>query len=206
MGKQSKLRPASDASGAMGMRNHVNGSRYSYGNGDRKLYDRDKKPEGLDDDIWSLTLYFDQVAEENGCSTPGRHIVYTELYHRVSKDPDLSPVLDVSSNSAYCGIAGVGILEVLEQMILLYWTDIAVVNDSYINKFCSTEIFTYLKNTVVEDKKRQLLLADGIRKSQVEREIRPSRKTEEEKEIAVIKHKKYSEEELADKFRRFREG
>lgn len=198
MGKPSKLRQAQQGNGS--------GTRYAYTNGDRKLYDRDKKPDGLDDDVWSLTLYFDQMAEEHGCSTPGRHIVYTELYHRVSKDPDLSPVLSEGSNSACCGIAGIDILEVIEQMILLYWTTIAAVNDSYINKFCSNEIFSYLKTTVIEGKKRQLLLTTGSRVTQNEREVKPSRRTEEEKEIAIIKHRKYSEEELADKFRRFREG
>lgn len=195
MGKPSRLK--------QGQSDSKSANRYAYTNGDRKLYDRDKKPDGLDDDVWSLTLYFDQMAEEHGCSTPGRHIVYTELYHRVSKDPELSPVLSVGSNSAYCGIAGIDILEVLEEMILLYWTTIAAVNDSYVNKFCSNEIFTFLKTTVVEDKKRQLLLATGRRVTQNEREIKPSRRTGEEKEVAIIKHRKYSEEELADKFRRW---
>ncbi|SRR5258708_28568155 len=195
MGKPSKLKQ------------QVADNRYSHGNGDRKLYDRDRKPDGLDEDVWSLALYFEQLGEEHGCSTPGRHIVYTELYHRVSKDPDLSALLDVSSNSAYSGIAGIDILNVLEDMILMYWEDIAAINGgSYINDFCSIEKFSYIKKYVADTKERQLLLSNGIRTPLVEREIKPSRKTDVEREVAIIKNRKYTEQELADKFRRFREG
>jgi len=42
MGKPSKLKQ------------QVAENRYSHGNGVRKLYDRDKKPDGLDEDVWSL--------------------------------------------------------------------------------------------------------------------------------------------------------
>lgn len=199
MGKQSKLRnPQPD------------GTRHAYTNGDRKLIDKDKGPAGVDEHVWSLALYFEQLAEENGYNTPGRPVLYTELYHRVSKDADLSGLLDVSSNSACCGIAGTTALDILEDMIQLYWDReyINISKDSKysVSDFCSLTVFDYHKHYVVDTKKRQILLTTGSRVTQQEREIKPSRKTEEERETAIIKQKKYSEEELSGKFRKFKEG
>jgi hypothetical protein len=214
MGKESKLRNPKPEE-----------SRYNYSNGTRKLYDRDKMPEGLDSDIWSLAVYFDELAEKDGYTTPGRHIIYTELFSRISKDEDLSKILsqvldtpqeDVVDARArvttgICGIEYTGTTEelcilLLQKMIYNYWN---ISNDfdysHSINNFCNTVVFSYLKTYTVDTYKRELLLKTGVRSPQPEREIKPSRRTEEEKEIAAIKTRNYTEEELADKMRDFKD-
>lgn len=208
MGKESKLRR-----GVVSTQD--GGTRYEYTNGQKKLYDKDKMPDGLDSDIWSLVLYFEQLAEENGYKTPGRPVVYTELYHRVSKDKDFSGILPESldkpvPDSVYSRSRGTcGIYSILEDMITHYWDTMYTNtgNDSKqcINDFCSTTVFNYIKQFIIDSNNRRELLTTGIRKPQVDREIRPSRRTEEEKEVAAIKTRKYSEEELTGKMRDFKE-
>lgn len=85
MGKESKLR-SSYKPGE---------TRQSYANGDRKFYDRDACPAGMDEYVWQLTLYFEQKLEAFGIQGDAkRPIVYTEIYHKISSDPDLTKLLD----------------------------------------------------------------------------------------------------------------
>jgi hypothetical protein len=85
VGKESKLKNSYKAGE----------TRQSYSNGDRKLYDRDACPAGTDEYIWQLALYFEQKMEEFGVTGDSkRPIVYTEIYHKVSSDSDLTNLLD----------------------------------------------------------------------------------------------------------------
>jgi hypothetical protein len=85
MGKESKLR-----------NNYKPGeTRREYSNGDRKFYDRDACPAGMDEYVWQLTLYFEHKLEEFGVTGDSkRPIVYTEIYHKISSDQDLTSLLD----------------------------------------------------------------------------------------------------------------
>lgn len=200
MGKPSKLRGDTP----------IISSKYSYTNGDRQLYDRNKTPEGLDSDIWELVLLFEQYAEQNGFSTPGRPIMYTELYHRVSADSDLCELLTslhtdytrVRNNGGICGIDDHrgNPYNILEDMIHLYWTT----NNGYdynhsINNFCSIEVFNYLKNYIVATIKRELLRTTGDRVVLRERPVKPSRRTEEEKTTFEIINVPRTEQETKEK-------
>lgn len=204
MGKESKLR------------NRKPESRYNHANGDRKLYDRDAMPDGLDSDIWNFTLYFEQLAEDDGYKIPGRPIVYTELYSRVSKDPDLCLLLrsdDVQYTHArttgICGIipdettvTGIQtlILNIIAGMILNYWN----INNGFdyghnINDFCSVVVFDYLKKYVTDSIKRDNLRKTGIRVPLTDKGVKPSRKTEEQKQTYEILNRPRTEEESKGK-------
>jgi hypothetical protein len=219
MGKPSKIKsPFKDT-----------GTRFSYPNGDRKLYDRDKKPDGLDSDIWNLVLYFGQLAETYGYPAPARPVMYTELYHRIMEDKDFSGILVSGLDkpgsgvlfTGKCSICGIDctllgftsidsfIAYILTSMIELYWTTNNDYDYNYsINDFCSITIFNYLKDYVVDSLKRRILISTGIRTVEEDRPVKPSKKTVEEKEIASIKlrkHGQYTEEELKEKFRDFKD-
>lgn len=204
MGKESKLRnPKPD---------ERTGSRFSYSNGDRKLYDRDKRPEGTDEDVWNLALYFENMAEKYGYQSPGRPIIYTELYHRIVTDEDFSGILGsgldkpasdvLPTLSAKCNPTGTYDIDplvlgytsiedlsiyILFTMIEDYWnTDDNYDYDHSINNFCDSTIFFYIKNNIVDKLKRRILLSTGVRVVQEDTDLQPSRRTEEEKEVAAI--------------------
>src|SRR5579862_7490782 len=117
MGKESRLR------------NPKPQSRYEYTNGDKKFYDRDAPQSGTDSDVWDLTLYFEQQVEANGFKSPGRPVVYTELYHRISKDENLAQLLRSEDTSLTAparstdGIYGTDdkIVAILKSMMDLYF-------------------------------------------------------------------------------------
>jgi hypothetical protein len=79
-------------------------------------------------------------------------------------------------------------------------------NDSKqsINDFCSLIVFDYHKDYVIDSSFRKTLLTTGIRKPQVDREIKPSRRTEEEKEVARIKLGDRTHEESLEKMKKFK--
>jgi len=192
MGRESKLR------------NPRPESRTEYSNGDRKLYDRDKMPDGLDSDIWSLTLLFEQLAEKDGYSVPARPIVYTELYNRVSKDPDLSQLLR-SDDAQYTRTRVTTVYDgtpylLVEKMIHLYW-DMSNGFDYYhsINNFCSIEVFNYLKDYVTETMKREKLHNTGRREEIRLGSIKPSHRTEEERILYHLMNDPRTEEESRKK-------
>jgi len=188
MGKESRLR------------NPQKTSRYNHTNGDRKLYDRDAMPEGLDSDVWHLTLYFEDIAEKYGCLTPGRPIVYTELYNRISKDSELSKLLR-SEDAQYTRTHDTdGITSVLEEMIDYFFHSGIYDYDNYvINTFTARINFDYIRDYVLETNRFKVLINTGKRVVQPDREIKPSRKTEEEKIEFEILTRDYSEEELKEK-------
>jgi hypothetical protein len=190
MGKESRLRnPKPD------------GTRYAYTNGDRKLYDRDAMPDGLDSDIWSLTLLFEQYAETNSFTTPGRPIIYTELYNRVSKDDFFSELLRKDTSlSTRTRDTVVHRYSVLEDTVHYYWTTSNSFDYEHsINDYCSITVFNYCKDQVLSSIKRQELITTGTHIPQVEKEIKPSRRTEEEKKLYDILNKPRTEEEIKEK-------
>lgn len=178
MGKPSKLRNP-----------EAQPSRYEYENGSRKLYDRDKMPEGLDSEIWHLTLYFENVAESNGSTIPGRPIVYTELAHRLYTT----------------GIPQVhqDYVPIIERMIDNYWNT-NYDNPYSINDFCSKETFDYLLQWVLDTIAREELLSTGIRIKQHDNDNKPSKSTDKEQYIRKVTTGKYSEDELEGKLLEFR--
>jgi hypothetical protein len=183
------------------LRNPKPVSRTEYANGDRKLYDRDAMPSGTDSDIWDLALYFEQAQEKEGLDTDGRPIIYTELYHRVSKDPDLTQLLRTDTSltarpRVTDGIYGTDdkIVAFIKSMIDTYF----LLNTSdYINvhEFTSKSKFEYIKKYLEETYKREQLITTGIRIRQQDTEVKPSRRSEEEKETFQIMHRPRSEEE-----------
>jgi hypothetical protein len=164
-------------------------------------------PEGLDSDIWSMVLLFEQYAEQNGFSTVGRPIMYTELYHRVAADKELSQLLRSTDTSIYTGARYVGIdgidvspLVVLEDMIHLYWTTSNNFDYNHsINNFCSIEVFNWIKDYVVATTKRELLHSTGERILLKEKQKLPSRRTDDEKVVFEIINSPRTEEESMDK-------
>lgn len=179
MGKPSRLRP----------QNPPGETRYSYSDGTRKLYDRNKMPDGLDEEIWHLTLLFEQLAENNGQSIIGRPIAYTELSHRI--------------RSSGIRAKHVNWLELIELMMMSYWENERDTQYA-VNDFCNVEKFTFYYEWIISEQERNVRLKFGKRVAQIPGESHPDRRSEEEVRASYIMHKKYTEEELEDKFRRFR--
>ena len=195
MGKESRIKSQKTTDGS---------TRYQYSNGDRKLYDRDAPPQGADELVWHLALYFEQRAEKYGWVVQARPILYTELYHRVSNDADLSVLLSVGSNYAYCGIP---VVEVIEAMIDNYYSNYSSNSSPSINDFCNKVTFDYYKDYVTEIIQRNNLITTGTRNAQVERPVQPPRRTEEESEEAKIKfgRRDLTDEDYKRKFSQWRE-
>lgn len=159
----------------------------------RVLYDRDKMPEGLDPEIWHLTLFFDQIAESYTCGIPGRPIVYMELSTRINA----SHIREKFTH--WSGI--------VEDMIQRFWDhELDPGKNQYaINEFCSAGTFSYLLKWVVDSRARQLLIETGDRVRQSDHEAQESRRDERDSKAAEIINKKYSEDELAEKRKSFYE-
>lgn len=156
MGKVSKLK--------------TSGTRYEYQNGDRKLYDPNAVPKGCDEDVWSLALYFEQRAEEQGWSVEGRPIIYTVLYGRIEKNfPELldkphEPVV----HSSFVGEGGTP-YTIIETMIDNYYSNYISNKPPSINDFCSVEYFDNLKDyTIINN-----ILKNSLKNSTVV-EVSPS--------------------------------
>lgn len=164
------------------------------GNSSRQLYDRDKMPEGLDPEIWHLTLFFEQTGEEVGkIGVAGRPIVYTELSNRIN-----------ASNIRMNFIHWSGIVE---DMIDRFWNyELDIYKTAYaINEFCKVDTFDHLLHWIVDEKARQLLIDSADRVTQPDVEPQQSRRDEASTLASEIINRRYTHEELADKLRRFKE-
>ena len=168
------------------------------GNG-RNLVDRDGVPEGCDPDIWHLALYFEQRCEEVGLTSNGRPVIYSELKNRLTK-------FDPSAIRACARTSGISLnwVSIVEHMIDTFFTIHDYDNSYIINTFCGYELFEYLVHYVIESLEREQLLLSNNKIPQPDREIKPSRRTEEQKEIAKITNKIYSPEELTEKMLAFK--
>jgi len=196
MGKESKLRNAKTE------------SKYAYKNGDRKLYDRDAVPDGLDSDIWSLAIYFEDKAEKYGCLTPGRPIVYTELYNRISKDSELSKLLrsggvqyaGAHTDGSTGGMEDTTIISIIESMIDFFFDSGIYDYDRHtLNNFVARINFDYIRDYVIDGLKLEIIKKTSVFTAQEEREVKPSRRTEEEKEAYRIKNAPRTEEITREK-------
>jgi hypothetical protein len=141
MGKESKLRN----------RYEPGENRQQYSNGDRKLYEKNACPPGCDEEVWHLALYFTELAEEHKWSVEGMPIVYTELYHRISKDQDLTAIV----NPVILGGAGRNTTDttgtkVVEDMIIYYYSNYYSNRAPSINDFCSYSNFNNIKSIVTK--------------------------------------------------------
>lgn len=161
-------------------------TRHQYSNGDRKFYDKDKAPEGADFDTWHLTLLFEQLAEKNLTSLPGRIIIYTHLRDRIEKSNFMQ-----EDNGQW--------VEILEQMIRKFWDDYT--GDFPLDSFCDVEYFNWVHQWILDTRKREKLRKTGVLVSQETPEKKPARQSAEDLEIL---YKRYTEEELRDKMREFK--
>lgn len=173
MGKPSKLRQPQQTE-----------NRWLNPDGTRKLYDRDKCPDGLDQDIWDLALYFEQVAESNGKPVIGRPILYTELSHRLRT----------------YGVEQVYVewVDAVKNMIDMFFDDYS---ETSINNFCSKETFDYIASVVEDIHERELLLSTGTRVEQPEGRIIKDRRTEEQRAVVRVLTRHYSEDEITTKMK-----
>lgn len=148
-------------------------------------------PEGLDPEIWHLTLYFEQVGERLGAGTIGRPIVYTELSNRIN-----------ASNIRVNFIHWPGIVE---DMIIRFWEyELDTSKTAYaINEFCKVDVFDYLLKWVVDKRTRQLLIDSGTKITQPDSEIQESRRSEHDTQASEIINKRYTTQELRERMDRF---
>lgn len=159
----------------------------------RQLYDRDKMPDGLDPEIWHLTLFFEQAGEEIGhAGSAGRPIIYTELSNRI--------------NASSIRSSAVHWPGIIEDMITRFWSyELDSSKTSYaINEFCKVDTFDYLLKWVKAQRDRQLLIDSGTRITQPEVEIKSSRRSDEDSEASGIINKIYTTEELRERMDRFK--
>lgn len=178
MGVKSKLRKEEPAE-----------TRYTDVNGNRKLYDRDKAPDGTDFDVWHLAIYFEQEAETDRYPVAGRPILYTELNYRINESG-----VRISYPDSW--------IDILEHMINLFWFD---THGNYtINHFCSADRFDYCLQWVLDEMNLKELVRTGVRVKQQDREIQPARRTPGETEAMKIITGKYTEEDLKYKLEEFK--
>lgn len=161
---------------------------------ERQLYDRDKMPEGLDPEIWHLALFFEQTGEKIGkTGVAGRPIIYTELSNRISISNIRSKFVHWSG--------------IIEDMIERFWGyELDVSKSAYaINEFCKFDTFDYILSWIVSQRNRQDLVDSAERISQPDPEIRESRRNYKDSVAAGIINKKYTQQELDDRIKRFNE-
>lgn len=197
MGKESKLRH----------KYQPGENRQQYPNGDRKLYDRNACPSGCDEEVWHLALYFSELAELNEWPVEGMPVVYTELYHRVARDPDLTSIV----SPAILGGAGRSTThttgtEVVEEMIEYYYNNYYSNKQPSINDFCNYNNFSSIKKTILKKHYIDYISTTGTRKLVKEYPIIANRRTEEEQEVLNITLRNYTQGELNEKLKKFREG
>jgi hypothetical protein len=159
----------------------------------RVLYDRDKVPEGLDPDIWHLALLFEQAGNDYGHDVIGRPIVYTELSNRITAS-------GIRNSSHWTGI--------MEDMIHVFWDYIADPHkaDYALNEFCNTGTFDDVRQSVINERARELLLDTGTRTRQPDiTTLSPSKKSSHELAVKKILMKNYTQEELISKLKAFKE-
>jgi hypothetical protein len=162
-------------------------SRQQYSNGDRKFYDKDACPEGADFDTWSLTLLFEQLAEANKTSLPGRIIVYTHLRSRIERSNFM-----VEDNGQW--------VEILEQMIRKFWDD--YIGGHPLDDFCDIEYFDWVHQWVIDTRERKELLRTHVRVTRDTVVKKPAKQSNEDLKII---YKTYSDEELKVKMSKFKQ-
>lgn len=194
MGKESRLKKAPGE------------TRFSYTNGTRKLSDRNAAPSGTDEDVWSLALYFEQLSEESGFSGARPPVLYTELYHRLSRDSSLKVILDKDPQAVLYSTTsgkGVGGLTIVQDMMEYYFSNYSSNSKPSIDDFCSYETFSSIKAAIVSKYHMQLLTMHGSRTDIPEEPLQPARNPLDKPPALWYPG---DQEALEDKLARFREG
>lgn len=162
-------------------------------NGNKLLYDRDRVPDGLDPDVWHLTLLFEDLAEENGHSlNAGRPVAYMEFNNRINSS-------DIRKRSPHWP-------GIIEEMMVFFWNYVADPNDSYyaVSEFCKVDVFSNLVDTIMELRERERLVDNAQRRVQPDRDKKPSKRSERDTEALKIIDREYTEKELEDKLGEYR--
>ena len=171
------------------------------GNG-RTLYDKDAVPEGCDANIWHLSLYFAQKCDENlvtATTTNGIPVIYETLRNRLTN----YDVGAIRAHARYHTIGSNWVL-IVEKMIDSYFDNYYYPDSNNINVFCDNVNFDYYVKRVIATLEREQLLSTGKRVVQPDTEIKPSKRTDEEKETARILQRRYTEEELKSKMEEYK--
>lgn len=168
----------------------------------RDLYDPDTMPQGCDPDIWHLSLYFRQRYEEY-CEVvenpPGMPVIYGNIKRVLTN----LPPPDIRTRARTGGIT-VNWVIVVERTIDYFFNYYDYDYNNVLTTFTSITTFEYNLTTTIEILEREKLINTGSRVVQPEREVKPSKRTEEERERIRIINKKYTEQELEDKMREFK--
>lgn len=214
MGKESRLKNVKPD----------NGNRSSYTNGDRKFYDSTAAPAGSDEYVWSLALYFEQRLEPFGgkSRTP---VTYTRLYERVSKDPDLTSLLDHARLPLNTGEGGKALVTsatkvqskkdivsnsntylLLEYMIDSYYNTYSSNTLPSIEDFSSYTIFNSIKGQVLEEEYIRILHTSGTKVPVVTtgNPLPDKRSPELQEVLDITVNRVYTGDQMEEAFKRFR--
>lgn len=201
MGKESRIKQLQQGEKKEYISNG-NGKRKEWTSGERTFFEPDTPPEGVNTDIWHLAMYFIDKAHEMGEeSSAGPPIVYSFLKKALTN-------LSAPAILACARVNGIDTtrgndtwIAIVEGAIDEYYH---YDNDSSINKLTTPSVFKYYVQRSIDTLERELLLRTGKQVVQPDRDIKPSRRTEEEKLISRIRAKQYTEEELIEKMRDFK--
>lgn len=179
-----------------------NGRRKEWNSG-RELFEQDAPPPGCNTDIWHLALYFrDKALEFDVVLQTGPVIIYGYLQKALT---NLSPP-DILARARTTGIqvtngteVWISVVErVIDEYITANYSAIDVVDLTTQVRF-----EFYLKRTI-DTIAREQLIATGRVIPQEDRDVLPSRRTEEQQKAAEIRNRKYTEEELENKLKEFK--
>jgi hypothetical protein len=180
-----------------------NGKRKQWAGG-REFFEVDAPPAGVNTDIWHLAVFFKDKALELGVDLSNKKpIIYGILQNALTK---LNPpailarardttVIDTTSGTTVW-------VDIVENAIIEFLSDDPVSCD--VSTFGSPVRFEYYIQTAIDTIVHTKLVNTGKRIPQPEREVLPSRRTEEQKKAAEIRYRRYSEQELLDKMKEFR--
>lgn len=91
MGKESSLRKSS-----------VEGNRREHANGDRKLFDKDAPPTGVNEEVWDLGILFEKELVAFGITGSARlPILYTMIYHAIHENFPGNPLTNAVSSGTH---------------------------------------------------------------------------------------------------------
>jgi hypothetical protein len=95
----------------------------------------------------------------------------------------------------------------VEDMMRQFWEyEVDPYRANYaVNDFCKLDVFNHLLQWVLDERAMQLLIDSGDRIIQPDREKHPPKRTEEDTTALRIINKRYTEQELRDKLKEFRD-
>lgn len=219
MGKESSLRKSS-----------VEGNRREHTNGDRKLFDPDAAPAGVNEDIWDLAKVFEKGALVLGITlSDGLPVIYELLYRKISEtfpgnpltnppgcaihryhSTGSTPVLVVRSNKDYRVVDNYN--DIVVDEVVLLTTDIIdyYYNNYYsdippnINNFCSN--FSNNYSIVIRNNYYTYLKTSGIWVPETDRSVQPDRHPRKVQEtLDILVRRVYSEEEMEKRRQKWKE-